>query len=124
MPSWTVHAPPSGSGERVRTKTVETGCASARQPPMVAGMHATDEPAHQRIWNEEDVRALGVRTDLATACGIVYGVGRSRAWELFHADQLDFPAFRKGRSVWVPVKPLLRLLEGDGKKTDEATEAA
>lgn len=63
------------------------------------------------MWTEEQVRALGVRTDLATACSIVYGVGKSRAWELFHNNELDFPAFKKGRSVWVPVAPLLKLLE-------------
>lgn len=56
------------------------------------------------------MRALGVTTDLVTACSIVYKVGKSQAWERFNRGQLDFPAFRNGRSVIVPVAPLLRLL--------------
>lgn len=62
------------------------------------------------VWTEEKIRALGVRTDLVTACQIVYGCGKNRAWEMFHADQLDFPAVRCGRRVVVPVAPLLALM--------------
>jgi hypothetical protein len=61
-------------------------------------------------WTRDQVLALGTRTDLTTACAVVYGVGKNKAWELFHADQLDFPALRVGRRVVVPTAPLLRLL--------------
>jgi hypothetical protein len=64
----------------------------------------------RRTWNAEEIRALGVRTDLVTACSIVYGVGKNRAFQLFHASQLDFPALRCGRRIVVPVQPLLVLL--------------
>lgn len=64
----------------------------------------------RRVWTEADVRALGVRTDLETACAIVLGVGRTRAYELLHAGELPFPALRVGRKVAVPVQPLLELL--------------
>lgn len=63
-----------------------------------------------RVWTADEVRALGVRTDLVTACQIVYGCGKNRAWELYHARALDFPALRCGRRVVVPVAPLLTLL--------------
>ena len=66
------------------------------------------EPGH--TWTPDKVLALGVKTDLVTACRIVYGCGRNKAWELYHAGQLDFPALRCGRRVVVPVQPLCQLL--------------
>lgn len=68
----------------------------------------------RRAWTAEEVRALGTRTDLVTACQIVYGVGKNRAWQLYHAGELPFPALRCGRRVVVPVAPLLVLLGLDG----------
>lgn len=35
----------------------------------------------RKVWTVEQVRALGVRTDLATACAAVLGIGRTKAWE-------------------------------------------
>jgi hypothetical protein len=64
----------------------------------------------RKSWTADDVRALGIRTDLVTACQIVYGAGKTRAWEMYHADRLDFPALRCGRRVVVPVAPLMALL--------------
>lgn len=61
-------------------------------------------------WTAEEIRALGVRTDLVTACSIVYGVGKSAAWDRYHRGQLDFPALKSGRGVVVPVAPLLKLM--------------
>lgn len=69
---------------------------------------ATRQP--RRTWTAEEVRALGVRTDLITACQIVYGAGKNRAREMYHAGQLDFPTLRVGRRIVVPVAPLLELL--------------
>lgn len=64
------------------------------------------------------IRALGVRTDLATACSIAYSVGRSRAWQMFHNGEIgdDFPVFRKGRRAWVPVAALLRYLQVEDQR--------
>lgn len=75
-----------------------------------------ETPRCRRPWTAEEVRALGTRTDLVTACQMVYGCHKNKAWEMYHAGQLDFPALRCGRRVVVPVRPLLALLD----MTDEA----
>jgi hypothetical protein len=64
----------------------------------------------RRVWTPDEVRALGVRTDLVTACNAVLDVGKTKAWEMYHAGELPFPAIRCGRRVVVPVAPLLTLL--------------
>ena len=64
----------------------------------------------QRVWTPDEVRALGVRTDLVTAYAIVVGGGRSAAWDAYHANRLPFPTLRSGRRVIVPVAALLALL--------------
>lgn len=64
-----------------------------------------------RTWTEEDVRALGVRTDLVTACDVALGVGRSTAYELFRRDELPFTAVRVSPSrVVVPMAGVLAFL--------------
>lgn len=63
-----------------------------------------------QTWTAADVRALGVRTDLVTACRIVLGIGKNRAWEAYHAGELPFPALKLGRRVIVPTAPLFKLL--------------
>ncbi len=70
-----------------------------------------------RTWTEADVRSLGVRTDLETACSIVLGIGRTRSYELERAGELPFPVLRTGRRIVVPTAPLLRLLGLDGEPT-------
>jgi hypothetical protein len=70
-----------------------------------------------RRWSIEEVRSLGVRADLVTACSIALGVGKTRAWELYAEGALPFPTYRAGRRVMVPVRPLLELL---GYETSEA----
>lgn len=63
-----------------------------------------------RAWTPAEVRALGVRTDLVTACEVAYGVGRTKAYELHRRGELDFPAVRVGNRVVVPVAALCRFL--------------
>lgn len=63
-----------------------------------------------RTWTPAEVRALGVRTDLVTACEIAYGCQRTKAYELFRRGELDFPAVRVGNRVVVPVAALCRFL--------------
>lgn len=70
-----------------------------------------------RRWTIDEVRALGVHTDLVTACSARYGIGKNLSWEKYHAGELDFPTARVGRRVVVPVRPLLELL---GYETSEA----
>jgi len=68
-------------------------------------------------WTEADVRSLGVRTDLETACAAVLGIGRTKSYELARLGELPFPVLRVGSRIVVPVAPLLRLLGLDGEPT-------
>ena len=63
-----------------------------------------------RTWTADEVRALGVRVPLVTACQIVLGCGKNKAWELHHSGALPFPALKVGRKVVVPTAPLIKLL--------------
>jgi hypothetical protein len=65
-----------------------------------------------QVWTEQQIRALGARTDGVTACRIVYGVGRTKAYELLRSGQVDFKIIKvpgSNRYV-VPVSAILRLL--------------
>ncbi len=83
--------------------------------PAASSSSSQQPRADRHHWTPEQVRALGVVTDLVTACSVVYKVGKSQAYARFRAGTLDFPAFRSGRMVMVPVAPLLRLLGADAK---------
>lgn len=74
-------------------------------------MRRSDVLAARKAWTAEEIKALGTRTDLVTAAQIVLGCGKDKAWQLFHADELPFPALKVGRRVVVPVRPLLDLLQ-------------
>lgn len=63
-----------------------------------------------RTWTPAEVRALGVRTDLVTACEIAYGARRTKAYELYRRGELGFPAVRVGNRVIVPVAALCDFL--------------
>ena len=63
-----------------------------------------------KTWTVDEIKALGVRTDLVTACAILYGCGKNRAWEMYHAGELAFPTLKVGRRVVVPTSHLHRLL--------------
>ena len=63
-----------------------------------------------RIWTEADIRALGVRTDLVTACSIAYGCSRNKAYAMKDAGELDFPVLKAGNRYVVATSHLLRLL--------------
>jgi hypothetical protein len=67
----------------------------------------------KRSWTVEEIRALGTRTDLPTACEIAYGCGRTKAYEMFRRGELHFPAVRVGQKVVCPVASLLRFLAID-----------
>ncbi len=62
-----------------------------------------------RTWTAEEVRALGVRTDLVTA-GSVLGIGRTSAHELARRGVFPVKVLRLGTRYVVPVAPLLELL--------------
>lgn len=64
----------------------------------------------RRAWSEEDVRALGVQTDVPTAASIL-GIGRNTAYELIRRGEFPAPVIKLGRHLIVPVAPLLQLLQ-------------
>lgn len=64
---------------------------------------------HIGRWTEDDIRALGTRTDLKTACSIA-GVGYTTGKAMARDGTLPFPVFRVGHKYIVPVAGLLRLL--------------
>ena len=57
-----------------------------------------------------DVYALGVRTDLVTACRIALGIGSTTAYALARRGELPFAAYRVGRQWVVPTAGLLTFL--------------
>jgi hypothetical protein len=81
-----------------------------------------------RVWTPAEVRSLGVRTDLVTACEIAYGAKRTKAYELFRRGELDFPAVRVGNRVIVPISALCQFLgidlEPDRSSPGSSTTAA
>lgn len=74
-----------------------------------------------RTWSAEEIRALGVRTDLETAASI-WGIGRTRAYELARNDEFPCPVVRIGAKYVVLVAPMLRALGID--QTDQEDSEA
>ncbi len=62
-----------------------------------------------RSWTVEEIRALGVRTDLETAASI-WGIGRTKAFELARLGEFPSPVVRVGAKYVVPIAPLMRAL--------------
>lgn len=78
-----------------------------------------------RLWTPEEVRALGVRTELVTA-GSVLGLSRNVSYELAARGEFPVPVLRLGARWVVPVAPLLGLLglTPDDSKAGPASPAA
>jgi len=72
----------------------------------------TRNPSGGRVWTLEDVRRLGMTTDVETAASVL-GIGRTLAYELVKQDQFPVRLLRLGRRVLVPVGDLLRYLGYD-----------
>lgn len=62
--------------------------------------------AATRAWTVEQVRALGVTTDVVTA-GAVLGVGRTTAYRLAREGQFPVPVRKVGGRYLVAVAHLL-----------------
>lgn len=65
-----------------------------------------------KVWTTDDIHALGARTDGVTACSIVYGVGRTKAYTLLRSGAVDFKIIRvpgTNRFI-VPVSSILQVL--------------
>jgi hypothetical protein len=67
-----------------------------------------DTPARQ-VWTPEQVRALGMTTDLTTAAAII-GIGRTLAYDLARTGDFPVRILRLGGRVVVPVADLLAFL--------------
>lgn len=60
-------------------------------------------------WTLEQVRELGVITNLVTA-GEILGIGRSKAYEMARMDEFPVRVTRVGRCYRVPVTAILEHL--------------
>jgi hypothetical protein len=60
-------------------------------------------------WTAQDVRELGLVTDLETA-GKILGIGRSKAYEMARSDEFPVRITRVGRCYSVPVPAILEYL--------------
>lgn len=77
-----------------------------------------------KVWTEADIDALGVRTDLVTACAIL-GIGsRTKAYELYRRGELPFPVIRAGSRIVCPTAPIRELLGLAPLVPAEAQEAS
>ena len=68
-------------------------------------------------WTIEQVHALGLHTDVATAADIL-GIGRTTAYELIRRDEFPVRVLRVGSRIRVPVHPLLTLLHDTHNQKD------
>jgi hypothetical protein len=64
--------------------------------------------AHQ-VWTLDQVRALGVSTDLITA-GSVLGIGRTTSYHLARTGTFPIPILRVGNRYTVAVAHLLKAI--------------
>lgn len=60
-------------------------------------------------WTEDDVRALGVTTDVVTA-GQILGLSRNTAYRLARAGTFPVPVIQAGHQYRIPVAGLLAAL--------------
>jgi hypothetical protein len=67
-------------------------------------------------WTADQVRALGVRTDVETA-GSIFGLSRTQAYIAVNKGTFPVPVIRMGRRYLVPTAPILRLLGIDRDDT-------
>jgi hypothetical protein len=62
-----------------------------------------------KTWTEEDIRQLGLTTDVETAAQIL-GIGRTLAYDLAKRGEFPVTLIRVGSRYVVPTNALLRLL--------------
>jgi hypothetical protein len=74
---------------------------------MTSGNSAASPPG--QVWTVERIRSLGAVTDIATA-GEIFGLSRSRAYELAQSNSLPVPVLRVGSRYRVSVTAILTAL--------------
>lgn len=60
-------------------------------------------------WTDDQVWALGVKTDVETA-GSIFNLSRTQAYLAVKEDRFPVPVVRVGRHLIVPVAPIRQLL--------------
>jgi len=80
-------------------------------------------PAVNVTWDEEAIRALGVKTSVETA-GSIFGLGRTQSYEAARAGRFPVPVVPVGSRLIVPVAPILRLLAIGEDAREAAVPAA
>jgi hypothetical protein len=102
---------PASPGSRHRHRIPEDAAPDVlRHVGVDRERAASGRPAGQQGLSAREVYALGVRTDLVTACRIALGVGSTTAYALAGRGELPFPAHRVGRQWVVPTAGLLVFL--------------
>jgi hypothetical protein len=103
---------PGGSlGSRPRRRTPKNATPDVpRHVGVDPERAASRRPTGRQGLSAREVYALGVRTDLVTACRIALGVGSTTAYALAGHGELPFPAHRVGRQWVVPTAGLLAFL--------------
>ena len=71
------------------------------------------------VWTPEEVRALGVTTDVVTA-GRILGLSRNTAYRLARAGTFPVPVLRAGAQYRVPVAGLLTALHLNAERDTAA----
>lgn len=74
-------------------------------------------------WTEEAIRALGVKTDVATAASIL-GISTTRAYDRIKDGMFPVPVITIAGRIAVPTAPILRLLGIDPDAPGETSPAA
>jgi len=70
-------------------------------------------------WTAEEIRALGVTTDVVTA-GAILQIGRTSAYKLAQDGEFPLPVIRAGSQYRVPVAHILQLLGLDKPQQEPA----
>lgn len=101
------------------SSTPHGGGESRYRPPASAEPAGTDTVPRRHgdasgerrrgTWTADDVRALGVRTDVPTA-GSIFGLSRTQAYAALARGAFPVGVIRVGRRYLVPVAPILHLL--------------
>lgn len=101
MPDPGHHGPRRPFRDRFTRDATGHGCRAPHSPGT--------PPARRRTWTPEQVRALGMTTDLETAASVL-GIGRTLAYDLARTGDFPVRLLRLGRRVLVPVASLLEYL--------------
>ena len=72
----------------------------------------------KRVWTIDEVRRLGMATDVETAASILR-IGRTTAYKLVGEGDFPVPVLRVGKRYVIAVENLLTLLGVDGSKEDQ-----